>query len=258
MDRPILISFGAGLAASALACSLLRAQDKQKYKTLMAKTSNLRQGASAGKYQGVMSGRVVVVTGAGAGIGRAIAERFAKEGASVVVGDFNDEMGEETAARITKVGGRAVFQHVDCTIESEIEALMERAVSEYGRLDHLINNAVRFVFGHLRGAGNGSKTGSDRDITDADWDMLFKTNVMGYARCIKHALTHIRKNKVSDHVFRNDQGQGVQVLDCGARGSIVNVASISSWVAQPEFVPCAIPPTHCLCVRAHPPKILLR
>jgi NAD(P)-dependent dehydrogenase (short-subunit alcohol dehydrogenase family) len=220
---------------------LMRAQDKQKYKTLMAKTSDIRPGASSGKYQGVLSGRVAVVTGAGAGIGRAIAERFAQEGASVVVGDFNDDMGRETAARITKAGGTAVFQHVDCTIESEIEALMERAVSEYGRLDHLVNNAVRFVFGHLRGAGNGSKTGSDRDITDADWDVLFKTNVMGYARCIKHALSHIRKNKPSDHVYRNDQGQGVQVLDCGARGSIVNVASISSFIAQPEFVPCECP-----------------
>ena len=85
---------------------------------------------------------------------------------------------------------------------------MARAVTEYGRLDHLINNAVRFVFGHLRGAGNGSGTGSDRDISDEDWDMLFKTNVLGYARCIKHALPHMRKNKPSAHVFSNDQGRG--------------------------------------------------
>lgn len=98
--------------------------------------------------------------------------------------------------------------------------------------------AVRFVFGHLRGAGRGSGTGSDRDITDEDWEMLFKTNVLGYARCIKHALPHMRSNKPSDYVIENDQGQGVQRLDCGSRGSIVNVASISSWIAQPEFLPC--------------------
>lgn len=118
---------------------------------------------SAGK----LSGRVAVVTGSGIGIGRAVAERFAAEGCSVVVGDFNDKLGTETVARITAAGGKAVFQHVDCSDEEQIKALMERAVAEYGRLDHLVNNAVRFVFGHLRGAGRGSGTGSDRECVSS-------------------------------------------------------------------------------------------
>ena len=118
--------------------------------------------SSAGS-TGKLSGRVAVVTGSGIGIGRAIAERFAKEGCSVVVGDFNDKLGTETVARITAAGGKAVFQHVDCSDEAQIKALMDHAVEVYGRLDHLVNNAVRFVFGHLRGAGRGSGTGSDRE-----------------------------------------------------------------------------------------------
>ena len=52
---------------------------------------------------------------------------------------------------------------------------------------------------------------ASRSITDEDWDVLFKTNVLGYARCIKHALPHMRNNKPSDYVIENDQGQGVQV-----------------------------------------------
>eukprot|EP01046_Picozoa_sp_COSAG06_P004059 COSAG06_NODE_165_length_21563_cov_22.812989_4_plen_117_part_00 len=95
-------------------------------------------------------------------------------------------------------------------------------------------------------------TACTRSITDEDWEVLFKTNVLGYARCIKHALPHIRKNKPSDYVIENDQGQGTQRLDCGSRGSIVNVASISSWIAQPEFVPYArtttAPSSMTLCV----------
>lgn len=118
--------------------------------------------SSAGS-TGKLCGRVAVVTGSGIGIGRAIAERFAKEGCSVVVGDFNDKLGTETVARITAAGGKAVFQHVDCSDEAQIKALMDHAVEVYGRLDHLVNNAVRFVFGHLRGAGRGSGTGSDRE-----------------------------------------------------------------------------------------------
>ena len=50
-----------------------------------------------------------------------------------------------------------------------------------------------------------------RSITDADWEILFKTNVLGYARCIKHALAHMRNNEPSDYIIENDQGQGIQV-----------------------------------------------
>ena len=69
-------------------------------------------------------------------------------------------------------------------------------------------------------------------------DKMSLSTHAGYARCIKHALHHIRKNKPSDYIINNDQGKGVQRLDCGSRGSIVNVASISSWIAQAEFIPC--------------------
>ena len=177
ISRSTAVAFAAGVALGAGVLALARERDRQRMGQLMATTSDVRPAATASRYNQVLAGRVAVVTGSGIGIGRAVAERFAQEGAAVVVGDFNDELGQETVARIEAAGGKAVFQHVDCTQEAEIEALMARAVTEYGRLDHLVNNAVRFVFGHLRGAGNGSGTGSDRDITDEDWDMLFKTNV---------------------------------------------------------------------------------
>jgi hypothetical protein len=165
-SKPLLaVAFGTGLALGVAALSVLRAQDKAEAEQLLRSgPADIRAAApAAAGSSGRMAGRVAVVTGSGIGIGRSIAERFAREGCSVVVGDFNDELGSETVARITAAGGKAVFQHVDCSKEPEIEALMARAVTEYGRLDHLVNNAVRFVFGHLRGAGRGSGTGSDRE-----------------------------------------------------------------------------------------------
>lgn len=141
--------------------------------------SGIRAAAqsSAGS-TGKLSGRVAVVTGSGVGIGRAIAERFAKEGCSVVVGDFNDKLGTETVSRITAAGGKAVFQHVDCSDEAQIKALMDHAVKVYGRLDHLVNNAVRFVFGHLRGAGRGSGTGSDREYVRIDPSIFCSLSIL--------------------------------------------------------------------------------
>ena len=100
-----------------------------------------------------------------------------------------------------------------------------------------VNNAVQFVFGHLKGAGNGSKTGTDRDITDEDWHKVWTTNVLGYSRCIKHAVKHTRGNSLSDHVFENEQGEGPCTIRAGSKGAIVNVASVSSYIAQPEFLP---------------------
>ncbi len=85
--------------------------------------------------------RVALVTGAGSGIGRATALRFAAEGARVVIGDIDAEAAEETARLIHSAGGEAVSAHVDVTNVQSVGALVELAVSRYGRLDCAHNNA---------------------------------------------------------------------------------------------------------------------
>ncbi|MGH9344734.1 MAG: SDR family NAD(P)-dependent oxidoreductase, partial [Terriglobia bacterium] len=90
---------------------------------------------------GKLNGKVAVITGAASGMGRATALRFAQEGAAVVVGDLNSQSGETVISEIAANGGRAVFQRTDVTSEADIQAMIERAVKEYGRLDITYNNA---------------------------------------------------------------------------------------------------------------------
>ena len=84
-------------------------------------------------------GRVAVVTGGASGIGAATARLFHREGASVMIADLNDEAGVELAAELG--GGRAIYRHVDVSVEAEVQALMAETVSAFGRLDILFNNA---------------------------------------------------------------------------------------------------------------------
>ncbi len=88
-----------------------------------------------------LDGRVAIVTGAGKGIGRAIALAFAEAGADVVCAARTVADIEETAQRVRELGGRAVAQRCDVTVTEELEALMERAEKELGRIDVLVNNA---------------------------------------------------------------------------------------------------------------------
>ena len=111
---------------------------------------------------GKLEGKVAVVTGAASGLGRASALRFAKEGAAVVAADLNSQGAELVVAEIAAVGGRAVYQRSDVTRESDVNALIERAVREYGRLDITYNNAG--VIGAM---------GSIDSTTEADWDKTF-------------------------------------------------------------------------------------
>ena len=151
-----------------------------------------------------LENKTAIITGSSSGIGRATALRFAEEGAKIVVADIDVEGGEQTVAQVKQAGGTAVFHKTDISSEAEARALIVAAVSEFGGLDILVNNAATFVFGTVE------------EASEEDWDRVLGVNVKGYAFCTKHAAPEIRKR---------------------GGGAIVNLASISGFVAQPAFVP---------------------
>lgn len=146
-------------------------------------------------------GKVVFVTGGGAGIGRATCLRFASEGAAVVVAEINPETGISTVDEVVKSGGRAQFVKTDVADEESIIAAVRAAVAAFGRIDVLVNNAAIFVLKGLDG-------------TPDDWRKVLDVNVMGPALVAKHVVPELRKV---------------------GGGSIVNLGSISSFIAQPNF-----------------------
>lgn len=85
--------------------------------------------------------RVAVITGGASGIGKQTAIKFASKGDQVVVADFNQQLGEETVAQIIKDGGEAIFVKTDVSKYEEVEALVEKTVATYGRIDVMFNNA---------------------------------------------------------------------------------------------------------------------
>jgi 3-oxoacyl-[acyl-carrier protein] reductase len=110
---------------------------------------------------------VAVVTGGASGIGAATAEVLASAGAAVVVGDIDGEGAERTAEKIAADGGRAVAQRTDTTSRADVDALVGRAVSEYGRLDIMANVA---------GVGHAKPVA---EITEEDFDRLMAVNLKG-------------------------------------------------------------------------------
>ena len=123
------------------------------------------------------SGKVALVTGAAAGIGRAAALRFAGGGASVVCSDVAETGGRDTAARIAELGGRACFVRADVCAEPEVRDLVAAAVERYGRLDIAFNNA---------GIGLFDKTIDQH--TECEYDRLMAVNSTGVFLCIKYEV----------------------------------------------------------------------
>lgn len=151
-----------------------------------------------------LKGKNAIITGAGAGIGRATALRFVEEGARVWVVDQNAADGEETVALLRKAGGDAHFAQADVSDRSAVEQVVSNAMETLGSLQVLVNNAAAFVFGKIE------------DVTAEDWQKVLGVNIIGYANMVQAALPHLRAN---------------------GGGSIVNIASQSSFIAQPAFVP---------------------
>src|ERR1051326_6183538 len=111
--------------------------------------------------------RIALVTGAGRGIGRAMAMRLAQEGAHVVTADIDLRLAEETAARVTGLGSRSLALQADVSRLADIAQMVQRCVESMGRIDILMNNA-----GVLR-------IQEVLDITEADWDFVCNVNLKG-------------------------------------------------------------------------------
>jgi NAD(P)-dependent dehydrogenase (short-subunit alcohol dehydrogenase family) len=130
-----------------------------------------------------LSGKIAIVTGSGGGIGAAIAERFAVEGAHVWVTDINGETAEETVRGIKAKGGAATAMVVDVSKGQDITALLRNVENAHGYADVLVNNAGILVRGEVR------------QLSDADWTKLREVNLDGVLRLSRDVLPLLRKSK---------------------------------------------------------------
>lgn len=142
-----------------------------------------------------VEGKVVIVTGAGRGLGAAAAELMASEGGKIIVADINEQGGHAVVERIKALGGEAVFSKTNVSDEAQVQEMVNLAVATFGRLDGIVNNAATIVVTEIE------------NLSVEDWDRVMAVNGRGVFLGCKHSIRQFRK-----------QGGG---------GSIVNIGSIS-------------------------------
>ncbi len=148
--------------------------------------------------------KVAIITGAGGGMGRTAALMFAGQGARVVVAEYGEAAGQETVRQVAAAGGQASFVKVDVSAEADAQAMVDHAVSTWGRVDVLYNNA-------------GVMPEADHSVTDTTvdvWDQVMAVNVRGVFLGCKYAIPRMIE---------------------GGGGSIINIASFVALVG------CSVP-----------------
>jgi NAD(P)-dependent dehydrogenase (short-subunit alcohol dehydrogenase family) len=154
--------------------------------------------------EGTFEGRVVIVTGGGSGMGRAMAQEFARLGASVVVAGRRPEPLEETVALVDAAGGRAAAQPTDVRQPDEVEALVATAVERFGRIDALVNNAA------------GNFVAKAEDLSPNGWRAVVSIVLDGGFLCARAA--------------------GRRMIEQGEGGAIVSVLASYAWTGGPGTV----------------------
>jgi NAD(P)-dependent dehydrogenase (short-subunit alcohol dehydrogenase family) len=147
--------------------------------------------------------KVALVTGAGSGIGRAVAQRLAAAGAKVVVADFNEEAGARTSAELKMSGAEAASRRTDVSNSDEVQGLIAFTVRTFGRLDCAVNNA-----------GIQGELASTADCSEENWDRIVDTNLKGVFLCMKYELREMLRR---------------------GGGAIVNIASNFGVVGSPQM-----------------------
>ncbi|WP_231597477.1 SDR family NAD(P)-dependent oxidoreductase [Bacillus sp. SA1-12] len=148
-----------------------------------------------------MNGQVVIVTGAGKGIGKGIAKYFASKGASVVIATRGAEEGIRTEHEILEDGGEAYFIETDVSIETSIQGMVRKTIERYGKIDTLINNAGITIFKPMM------------ETTIEDWEKVINIDLRGTFLCAKYVVAEMIKQK---------------------KGSIINISSNHAIATLPN------------------------
>ncbi len=162
---------------------------------------------------GRFSDKVVLITGGNSGMGRAVAERIAAEGGAVVLGARRVDEGEAVVAAIRSAGGQAVFAQTDVTIEADVAALVDTAVSTFGRLDAAFNNA-----------GGAVAFGPVQTLDAAAWNADVDLNLTGVFHALKHEIPALL------------DGGGGSLLNNASNLGVVGLGGAAAYVAAKHGV----------------------
>ncbi|MEU2675301.1 SDR family oxidoreductase [Streptomyces sp. NPDC007107] len=162
------------------------------------------------------TGTTVLVTGAGSGLGRAIARAFAAEGASVVAAGRTTATLHETVGLIEAAGGTAMAVTADVTDSGQVRDLVRETVTRYGGLDIAVNNA-----GIFRGSGPVGEVGEE------DWDAVMRTNLTGVWLAMKHEIAHMKENG-GGVIVNISSNLGAHLRTPGAAAYLTSKAGVSA------------------------------
>jgi len=160
-----------------------------------------------------MQDKVALVTGAGSGIGQAVALAFAKQGARVVVSDVNTQAGGQTVSLITELGGEAIFIKTDVSDDTQVGHLVAHSVAKYGRIDYALNNA---------GVTQNSQKLAEQPVET--YDKIFDVSVRGMWLCMRHEIDQMLK-----------QGGGA-IVNMGSMSSVVGIPGLSTYSSSKHAV----------------------
>jgi len=177
---------------------------------------------------GRLDGKIAIVTGAASGIGRGIAKQFTREGAVVLIADINESAGAEAARECGSGPGRAIFCRTDVTSEAEVKAVIGKAVSDFGRLDVMVNNA-----------GGGPWTPFEK-TTIEDWDKTFALTLRSAFLGMKLAIPEMRKTGGGSiiSIASNAGIRGMPPLHAysAAKAGVINLTASVARLVGKDFI----------------------